>query len=213
MVCFVWIFARNAPVTVRPKSIGEMVRMLARERLSWVLSAFYFLTFGGFVAFSIYLPSLLRDQFHLEPADAGFRTAGFVVMATLLRPVGGWLSDRIGGARVLSAVFSIVIPFALSARLAADAAIHNRRVRMRGNDGFGQWRCLQAGTRILSARNRHRDRTGGRNGGTWRLFPPLLLGRFRDRVGAVWPGYILLALVSLMIWLLNARVFIPRQDA
>jgi len=82
-----WLFARNAPGTVRPKSIGEMVGLLARERLSWALSAFYFLTFGGFVAFSIYLPSLLRDQFHLQPADAGFRTAGFVVLATLMRPV------------------------------------------------------------------------------------------------------------------------------
>jgi nitrate/nitrite transporter NarK len=108
-----WIFARNAPVSVRPNGIGEMLAFLARERLSWALSAFYFLTFGGFVAFSIYLPSLLRDQFHLAPADAGFRTAGFVVLATLLRPVGGWLSDRIGGARVLSVVFAVVIPFAL----------------------------------------------------------------------------------------------------
>ena len=49
----------------------------------------------GFVAFSIYLPTLLKDEFHLTPADAGFRTAGFVVLATLLRPAGGLLSDRI----------------------------------------------------------------------------------------------------------------------
>src|SRR5436305_1412821 len=86
-----------------------VARALARERLSWALSAFYFLTFGGFVAFSIYLPSLLKDQFHLAAADAGFRTAGFVVLATLMRPVGGWLSDRIGGARVLSVVFAVVV--------------------------------------------------------------------------------------------------------
>ncbi len=108
-----WTLARNAPVVVRPKSLGEMLSVLAKGRLSWALSGFYFLTFGGFVAFSIYLPSLLKDQFHLPPADAGFRTAGFVVLATLLRPVGGWLSDKIGGARVLSAVFAVVIPFAL----------------------------------------------------------------------------------------------------
>ena len=73
----------------------------------------HFLTFGGFVAFSIYLPSLLKDQFHLAPADAGFRTAGFVVLATLMRPVGGMLADRIGGARVLNGVFLGIIPFAL----------------------------------------------------------------------------------------------------
>ena len=72
-----------------------MVSLLARERLAWVLALFYFLTFGGFVAFAIYLPTLLRDQFRLSAADAGFRTAGFVVLATLMRPVGGWLSDRL----------------------------------------------------------------------------------------------------------------------
>jgi MFS transporter, NNP family, nitrate/nitrite transporter len=80
-------FGRDASGTVRPKSVGEMLSVLAHERLSWALSAFYFLTFGGFVAFSIYLPSLLKDQFGLRPADAGFRTAGFVVLATLCRPL------------------------------------------------------------------------------------------------------------------------------
>ena len=96
-----------------PPGLGAMLQILSRERLSWVLSLFYFLTFGGFVAFSIYLPVLLKDQFGLKPADAGFRTAGFVVLATLARPLGGWLSDKIGGARVLQTVFLGIIPFAL----------------------------------------------------------------------------------------------------
>src|SRR5439155_3562789 len=105
--------ARNAPIERTASTLSSMVSLLARERLAWVLALFYFLTFGGFVAFAIYLPTLLRDQFRLSAADAGFRTAGFVVLATLMRPVGGWLSDRIGGARVLSGVFAGVIPFAL----------------------------------------------------------------------------------------------------
>src|SRR5258706_5345335 len=108
-----FLLARNSPKTVRPSSMGAMLRLLSRERLSWVLSLFYFLTFGGFVAFSIYLPILLKDQFGLKPADAGFRTAGFVVLATLARPLGGWLSDKIGGARVLQAVFLGIIPFSV----------------------------------------------------------------------------------------------------
>src|SRR4029453_13437775 len=97
----------------KPPGVAEMVRVLVHERLSWGLAAFYFLTFGGFVAFSLYLPPLLRAGFGLPPADAGFRAAGFVVLATLMRPVGGALSDRIGGARVLKAVFLGVVPFAL----------------------------------------------------------------------------------------------------
>src|SRR4051794_38061358 len=64
--------ARDAPVLVPPKGFGAMVAVLRRP-LAWVLSLFYFLTFGGFVAFSIYLPTLLRDQFGLRPTDAGFR--------------------------------------------------------------------------------------------------------------------------------------------
>src|SRR5581483_9984901 len=86
--CVFVAFARNAPQTVRPKGMSEMLGVLGREPLAWALAAFYFLTFGGFVAFSIYLPTLLRDEFALRPADAGFRTAGFVVLATLCRPLG-----------------------------------------------------------------------------------------------------------------------------
>src|SRR5579871_2921169 len=107
------LLARKTPVRAKSSSLKAMVAVLARERLSWALSGFYFLTFGGFVAFSIYLPSLLKDEFGLTTADAGLRAGGFVVLATLLRPVGGWLSDKIGGARLLSTVFFGVIPFAL----------------------------------------------------------------------------------------------------
>src|SRR5262249_26593544 len=107
------LFARNAPSRKAAASIGTMFRLLRQERLAWVLSGFYFLTFGGFVALSVYLPLLLREQFHLTLGDAGFRTAGFVVVAACMRPVGGWLSDRIGGARVLWGVFAGIVPFAI----------------------------------------------------------------------------------------------------
>jgi hypothetical protein len=49
-------------------------------------------------------------------------------------------------------------------------------------------------------------------GGLGGFFPPLLLGFFRDRMGTVWPGFVFLALVSLILWRVNARVFVPRQE-
>jgi nitrate/nitrite transporter NarK len=67
---------------------GSYVALLRGERLAWVLSAFCFLTVGGFVGFSIYLPALLRQQFQLTAADARFRTAGFVLLATGMRGSG-----------------------------------------------------------------------------------------------------------------------------
>ena len=86
-------------------TLRQLLGSLVNERMVWLLGLFYFLTFGGFVAFAIYLPTLLQDQFHLTHTDAGFRTAVFVIIAALSRPLGGWLADQIGGARALSIVF------------------------------------------------------------------------------------------------------------
>jgi NNP family nitrate/nitrite transporter-like MFS transporter len=207
-----WVFAQNAPVAVRPRSVGEMLGVLARERLSWALSGFYFLTFGGFVAFSIYLPSLLKDQFHLTPGDAGFRTAGFVVLATLLRPAGGWLSDRIGGARVLSAVFATVVPFALLLAVPTMLPFTVGALGCAALMGLGNGAVFKLVPQYFPTETGTVTGLVGAMGGLGGFFPPLLLGFCRDRLGTLWPGFVLLALTSLALWLLNARIFIPRQD-
>jgi NNP family nitrate/nitrite transporter-like MFS transporter len=208
-----WLFARNAPVTVAPKSVAEMLGLLARERLAWALSAFYFLTFGGFVAFSIYLPSLLRDQFRLTAADAGLRTAGFVVLATLVRPVGGWLSDRIGGARVLSVVFSLVVPFALLLAWPSMLPFTIGALGCAAFMGLGNGAVFKLVPQYFPRETGTVTGLVGAMGGLGGFFPPLLLGVFRDRLGTVWPGFALLALLSLTMWAINARVFVPRQNA
>ena len=208
-----WLFARNAPVKVAPKSIGQMVGLLSRERLSWALSGFYFLTFGGFVAFSIYLPSLLKDQFHLQASDAGFRTAGFVVLATLMRPIGGWLSDRIGGARVLSVVFSVVVPFALLLAWPSMVPFTIGALGCALLMGLGNGAVFKLVPQYFPRETGTVTGLVGAMGGLGGFFPPLLLGLFRDRLGEVWPAFVLLALVSIGMWVINARVFVPRQDA
>lgn len=71
----------------------------------WFLSLFYFITFGSFVAFTIYLPSFLVNHFELSKVDAGLRTAGFIALATVFRPVGGWLGDKVNPLLILMAVF------------------------------------------------------------------------------------------------------------
>ena len=68
---------------------------------AWALTLFYFLAFGGFVAMFLYLPKLLTGVHDLTKADAGARAAGFALLAVIGRPAGGWLSDRVGAARVL----------------------------------------------------------------------------------------------------------------
>jgi MFS transporter, NNP family, nitrate/nitrite transporter len=208
------LLARNAPAAARPagaSAFAAMARVL-RDRLAWVLALFYFLTFGGFVAFSIYLPLLLRDQFGLSPADAGFRTAGFVVLATLLRPAGGWLSDRIGGARVLSGVFLGVLPFALLLTWPAILPFSVGALGCAGLLGLGNGAVFKLVPQYFPGETATVTGLVGAMGGLGGFFPPLLLGQFRDRLGVVWPGFLLLAAMSLVLWWVNRRVFLPRQE-
>jgi MFS family permease len=201
--------ARNPVGAARPASAAAMVAVLRRSPQAWLLGGFYFLTFGGFVAFSIYLPTLLRAQFGLAPADAGFRAAGFVVLATLMRPVGGWLADRIGGAQVLSWVFGGVALFALLLMWPSMVPFTV------GALGCALLLGLGNGAVFKLVPERFPKDTGtvtglvGALGGLGGFFPPLLLGVFRDWLGAMWPGFVLLSLTALALRIANERVFRP----
>jgi len=207
------LLARDAPVAAKPQGIGAMVRVLTREKLAWVLSLFYFLTFGGFVAFSIYLPTLLKDQFKLTPAGAGFRAAGFVVLATLLRPAGGWLADRIGGARVLSGVFLGVVPFALLLTWPSMLPFSVGALGCAALLGLGNGAVFKLVPQYFPKETGTVTGLVGAMGGLGGFFPPLLLGFFRQQMGAVWPGFVLLAALSLLLAWINHRVFLTRQQA
>jgi nitrate/nitrite transporter NarK len=201
--------ARNPPRPTAGASFGSMIRVLRQSPAAWLLGAFYFLTFGGFVAFSIYLPTLLRSQFGLTPADAGFRAAGFVVLATLMRPAGGWLADRIGGSQVLSWVFGGIAIFSL---LLAWPAMVPFTV---GALGCAVLMGLGNGAVFKLVPEKFPTQTGtvtglvGALGGLGGFFPPLLLGLFRDSLGVVWPGFALLSLTALALRYANRRVFDP----
>lgn len=210
-----WLLARDAPPPAGAgrTGLGAMLQVLTREKLSWLLSAFYFLTFGGFVAFSIYLPTLLKDEFRLSPADAGFRTAGFVVLATLLRPAGGWLSDRIGGARVLSAVFLGVAPFALLLAWPSLIPFTVGALGCAALLGIGNGAVFKLVPQYFPARTGTVTGLVGAMGGLGGFFPPLLLAFFRSRAGVLWPGFALMSATALALWWANHRVFVPRQQA
>ena len=218
VILLVWavvfaVFARNATQTSHPKGLTEMLGVLGREPLAWALAGFYFLTFGGFVAFSIYLPSLLRDQFGLRPADAGFRTAGFVVLATLCRPLGGWLSDRIGGSRVLSWILPSIAAFGLLLGIPTMLPFTVGALGCAALLGIGNGAVFQLVPRYFPTQRATVTGLVGAMGGMGGFFPPLLLGTFRDRLGVVWPGFLLLSAVACLLWWMNGRVFLPQEEA
>jgi NNP family nitrate/nitrite transporter-like MFS transporter len=104
-----WLVLRDAPGrTVPTTSLGQRILATARLPITWQACALYAVSFGGYVAFSVYLPTYLKTAYALSPADAANRMAGFVLVAVLMRPIGGWLSDRFGAVPVLSTSYVVV---------------------------------------------------------------------------------------------------------
>ena len=203
--------ARNPAQTKRPATVAAMMSVLRRSPKAWLLGAFYFLTFGGFVAFSIYLPTLLRAQFGLEPADAGFRAAGFVVLATLMRPVGGWLADRIGGAQVLSWVFGGVALFSWLLTWPSMVPFTVGALGCAMLMGLGNGAVFELVPEHFPKDTGTVTGLVGALGGLGGFFPPLLLGVFHDRIGVMWPGFLLLSATALALRVANERVFRPHD--
>jgi len=207
-----YLFARNAAATTKPKTFRENISVLKSSPLAWVLSFFYFVTFGGFVAFSIYLPTLLKDLFRLTPADAGARTAGFVLLATLLRPVGGMLGDRFGGARVLVGVFLAVailgvlmgcpwMPTFTIGALGTAAAL-----------GLGNGAVFKLVPEHFPKETGTVTGLVGAFGGLGGFFPPLALGVIRDATGGYALGFVFLGIFSLLCLVINHFVFVKKTQ-
>lgn len=183
-----------------------------KQKSAWLLSMFYFLTFGGFVSFAIYLPKLLIDQFALSEIDAGARAAGFVVLATLIRPVGGWLADNIGGAKVLSGVF---IGIALFAPLLAWNSMLPFTVAALGCAallGLGNGAVFKLVPEIFPRQVGTVSGLVGACGGLGGFFPPLLLAASKQYLGVIWPCFALLSALSMICWFINDRQFVSRQE-
>jgi len=112
-----WRWMDNLTVaTARPREQLSVVK----ERPTWVMSFLYVGTFGSFIGYSAAMPLLIKLNFWVpDPAPLGtgiyfayyaFLGAG---VGSVTRPLGGWLADRFGGARVTLGAFTAMIVFTL----------------------------------------------------------------------------------------------------
>ncbi|HEY8450882.1 MAG: MFS transporter [Micromonosporaceae bacterium] len=195
-----WLLLRDGPDR---KVGGNPLRAsLAAMRLAttWQLSFLYAVGFGGFVAFSVYLPAYLRIAYHLGAADAGARTAGFVLVAIAARPLGGWLSDRFHPAPVLVGAFGAV------AVLAVVAAFTPPLIPLGTVAFLGMAACLGAAAGGVFAFVGKLVPTGmvgavtgivGAAGGLGGFFPPLVMGAVYAVDGSYAIGLMLLSDVAI----------------
>ena len=210
MAAVFWLFGRDAP---GPRPAGSLAARLApfRRPPAWVLSLFYFVTFGGFVAISVYLPTLLVDAYGLERGDAAARAAGFTVLATIARPVGGTLADRWGGPSVLNGTFLAVALLAII--LAFQPGMALVTVTFLGIAaclGLGNGAVFKLVAEIFPKETGAVTGLVGAAGGLGGFFPPILMGAVRDATGSYAIGFMLLSEFALGCLVVNLLVLQQR---
>lgn len=176
----VWALLRDSP-TWRPSTDAVVPKLGAALRLpvTWQMSALYAVAFGGFVAFSTYLPTYLKDVYDFDLTEAGTRTAGFAIAAVVCRPLGGVLADRVGPRAVAAtsfagtAVMAVVVATQPSVEVPAGISF----VLLAAFLGIGTG-AVFAWVAQLSPPERVGSVTGlvGAAGGLGGFFPPLVMG-------------------------------------
>jgi NNP family nitrate/nitrite transporter-like MFS transporter len=118
--------AKDSPDCPPPKSLSAYLEVL-RDKDAWWFMFFYSVTFGGFVGLASSLTIYFNDEYGLSPVVAGYFTAACVFAGSLVRPVGGFIADRVGGIKslsvmyVLAALFLVAVSFGLGSRWLALA--------------------------------------------------------------------------------------------
>ena len=90
------------------RPLGEMMKPLKYVRV-WRFSLYYVVVFGAYVALSAYLPTYYNSTFGVDMRTAALLTALYIFPASLLRPLGGYLSDKFGPRVVTYSVFVVMI--------------------------------------------------------------------------------------------------------
>jgi NNP family nitrate/nitrite transporter-like MFS transporter len=163
------------------------------------LALLYAITFGGFVAFGIYLPTFLKTVYGLETTDAATRAAGFVVLATLARPVGGWLADRISGVTVLLWALGVVAAGAVVTAFQAHIAVATVAfLSMAAALGLGNGAIFAlVGKRVPAGQVGSVTGVVGAAGGLGGFLPPIVMGLVYQATGDYAIGLMLLSDVAL----------------
>jgi NNP family nitrate/nitrite transporter-like MFS transporter len=188
------LFAKESPTQPAPKPFKSYFDVL-RERDTLWFSLLYCFTFGGFVGLASFMVIFFHDQYDVSKVAAGTLTALCVFAGSFMRPIGGLLSDRFGGVRVLTAVFAIGSCGLLSIASLPPLGIAVPLIFFTmGTLGLGNGSVFQL------VPQRFRKEIGmvtgviGAAGGLGGFFMPSMLGLMKSATGTYAMGFMSLAL-------------------
>lgn len=212
MIILFAVLCKEMPVN-KDKSFKEALSV-AKEKDTWYLALFYFLTFGVFVSLSNLLPSLLTDQFAVDPVQAGLWAAAFAAVCTCCRPLGGVFADKVrpmtllkwcfvglfAGALVLTFLLNSFVGFALGILVVAVFA------------GLGNGIVFKMVPYVSESNTGAVTGFVGAAGGLGGYFPPIVLGVIKQATGSYQFGFIFLAIFIVICLFVLWKVFIKDNE-
>ncbi|WP_134682724.1 nitrate/nitrite transporter [Brevibacillus migulae] len=204
IVTFVLI-AKDSPNQPAPKKATEYMQVL-KEKDAWLFNFFYFITFGGFVGMTSFLPIFIHDQYGLDSVRTGDFVTMCVVAGSICRPIGGWLADRVGGVAVLKVLFFLIaILLSVSSQLLPFWLQMTVLFLIMMGYGMGNGAVFQ----LVPLRFQQEIGvvTGivGAAGGIGGFFLPTILGFFKELTGTYTAGLLFLTIiVSIAAWMMLA---------
>lgn len=192
------LLSREAPCAPKQTAGTEFFAVLA-ERDTYLFSLFYGVTFGGFVGLASFLSILLHDQYSVSKITAGNLTSLCVIAGSFLRPIGGFLADRLGGIRMLSILFGASALLALGvAQLPALGLAVALLLLLMAALGIGNGAVFQLVPQRFGKQVGTATGILGAAGGLGGFLLPTLLGSLRQWTGSYASGLAMLASLAVV---------------
>lgn len=193
----VFIFlAKDSPNQPEPKTLADYGRVL-KQKDTWLFCLLYMATFGGFSGMANYLTIFFNSQYGLSAVKAADFTTLCVIAGSFFRPVGGWLSDRLGGVRMLMLLYSMVAVMMISISTLPTLGLATGLLFI-GMMSLG----MGNGAVFQLVPLRFREEIGiitgivGAAGGLGGFFLPKILGGLKLSTGSFSPGFLILSVVA-----------------
>lgn len=209
VVALMFLFlAKDSPTHVAPKGAADYFRALKQPDAVW-FCLLYSMTFGGFVGLASFLSIFFHDQYGVSKVHSADLTTLCVFSGSFLRPVGGYLADRLGGIRMLQLLFGGVLVLALAvAQLPAVGLVTVLFFVLMALLGMGNGSVFQLVPQRFPKEIGVITGLVGAAGGVGGFFLPSLMGAVKGSTGSFSTGFFLLgsyAVLCLLVVSLKGR--------
>jgi len=188
--------AKDAPGKARAKTLADYVAVL-KQADTWWLCLMYSVTFGGFVGLSTFLPIFFHDQYGLDKVSAGNFGALCVFAGSFVRPVGGYLADKLGGIRMLFVLYTLTLVLAIAVSgLPILSLVTVLIFLLMTTLGSGNGSVFQIVPQRFPKEVGVVTGIVGAAGGVGGFLLPTVLGSIQSSIGSFGPGFLIYAALA-----------------